>query len=274
MRRAEILEILDGTHPRVGRGVALALYALIVATAVIISLETLPGLPQAARSALFAAEIVILAVFALEYLLRLACAAHPLRYAFSFWGLVDFIAIVPALLFLFPDLVTVRMLRLLRLLRILKLFKANRALDRIALALDRVKAEFLIFLFIACLAVFLAAVGIHHFEHAAQPAAFGSIPASLWWAVATLTTVGYGDVYPITTGGRIFTGVILLIGIGIIAVPAGLITAALAETGTGKAPPDPRDRAPGPGPDLDPDTRARGTGAQTAPTPSNREDNT
>jgi voltage-gated potassium channel len=266
MTRANIIDTLDGTHPRVGRGVALAIHALIVASAVVIAVETLPELSDRARAALFAAEIAILSAFAVEYALRLACSAHPLRYALSFWGIIDFIAVVPAVLFLFPDLTTVRTLRLLRLLRILKLFKANRALDRIAMALDRVKAEFLIFIFIACVALYLAAVGIYHFERAAQPEAFGSIPESLWWAVATLTTVGYGDVYPITTGGRVFTGVILLIGIGVIAVPAGLITAALAEA---------NHAAPRPAPhDLDPDGRAEGTGAQTSPNPSSTEDTT
>jgi voltage-gated potassium channel len=266
MRRHDIIDILDGTHPRIGRGVALTVYALIVASAVVIALETVPDLPTSLRAALRWVEAGILAIFCVEYLLRLTCSARPWRYALSFWGIIDFIAVVPAVLFLFPDLTTVRTLRLLRLLRILKLFKANRALDRIAMALDRVKAEFLIFIFIACVALFLAAVGIYHFEHLAQPEAFGSIPESLWWAVATLTTVGYGDVYPITTGGRIFTGVILLIGIGVIAVPAGLITAALAEANHEAPRPAPRN--------LDPDGRAEGTGAQTAPNPSNTEDNT
>jgi voltage-gated potassium channel len=264
MRRDDVIEILDGTHPRVGRGVALAIYALIVASAVVIALETMPELSETARSALRGVEAFILAAFCVEYILRLTCSAQPLRYAFSFWGIIDFIAVVPAVLFLFPDLTTVRTLRLLRLLRILKLFKANRALDRIAKAINRVKEEFLIFLFIACVALYLASVGIYHFEHIAQPEAFGSIPESMWWAVATLTTVGYGDVYPVTTGGRIFTGVILLIGIGVIAVPAGLITAALAEAGHDAPAPEPLD--------PDPDKRATGTGAQTATHPSNRED--
>ncbi|NKX44128.1 ion transporter [Roseicyclus persicicus] len=264
MHRADVIEILDGTHPRVGRGVALAIYGLIVASAVVIAVETLPDLSERARGVLQGLELVILAAFCVEYVLRLTCSAHPLRYALSFWGIVDFVAVVPAVLFLFPDLTTVRSLRLLRLLRILKLFKANRALDRIAMAINRVKAEFLIFLFIACVALYLAAVGIYHFEHLAQPEAFGSIPESLWWAVATLTTVGYGDVYPITVGGRVFTGVILLIGIGVIAVPAGLITAALAEAG--------HDRPEATPLDPDPDKRAGGPGAQTAPNPSNTED--
>jgi voltage-gated potassium channel len=144
---------------------------------------------------------------------------------------------VPAVLFLFPDLTTVRSMRLLRLLRILKLLKANRALDRIARAIVQIRAELLIFLFVGMVILYLAAVGIYHFEHIAQPEAFGSIPASLWWALATLTTVGYGDVYPITTGGRIFTGLVLMVGIGIVAVPAGLITAALLNNRTGGATP-------------------------------------
>lgn len=229
MKRTDIIDILDGTHPRVGRGVALGIYALICASAVVIALETLPDLTPRVNAILVGAEIAILSIFVVEYALRLTCSEKPLRYAFSFWGIVDFLAIVPALVFLLPDFATIRAIRLLRILRLLKLFKANRALDRIAKALDRTKAEFAIFFFIACVALYLAAVGIYHFEHVAQPDGFSSIPESLWWAIATFTTVGYGDVYPITAGGRIFTGVVMLIGIGIIAVPAGLVTAALTE---------------------------------------------
>ena len=221
MRRAEVIDILEGTHPRAGRGVALGIYVLIIISAVVIALETMPSLPDGLRRVLGMVEVLILGTFGVEYILRLACSARPLRYAFSFWGIVDFIAIVPAIVFVIPDLATVRALRLLRLLRILKLFKANRALDRIADAVYSVRAEFGIFLFIAITALYLAAVGIYHFEHVAQPEAFNSIPQSLWWAVATLTTVGYGDVYPVTAGGRIFTGAVLLIGIGVIAVQIG-----------------------------------------------------
>ncbi len=231
MRRAEITEILDGTHPRVGRRVAFAIYAMIVASAVIIAVETVPGLPTGLHRLFLWAELAIVTVFAAEYLLRLTCASRPLAYAFSFWGVVDFLAVVPAIVFLFPDLVTLRAMRLLRLLRILKLFKANRALDRIVRAFHQVRAELAIFLVIAMLILYLAAVGIYHFEHRAQPEAFSSIPASLWWALATLTTVGYGDIVPITVGGRLFTGLVLMVGFGVIAVPAGLITAALMESG-------------------------------------------
>lgn len=229
MSRHDIIEILEGTSPRFGRGVALAIYGLICISAVVIALETVPDLSARTNTILVATEIIILAVFLVEYVLRLTCTPEPWKYALSFWGIVDFLAIVPALVFLLPDFTTIRALRLLRILRLLKLFKANRALDRITYALDQAKTEFAIFFFIACVALYLAAVGIYHFEHEAQPDGFSSIPESLWWAIATFTTVGYGDVYPITTGGRIFTGLVMLIGIGIIAVPAGLITAALTE---------------------------------------------
>lgn len=229
-KRSEIIEILDGTHPRVGRGVALAIYALICGSAVIIAIETMPDLNAGIKAWLVIAEIVIVGLFLIEYIMRLACSKSPLKYAFSFWGIIDFLAVIPALLFLLPDFATIRAIRLLRVLKLLKLLKANRALDRIILALNRVKTELAIFFFIVCVALYLAAVGIYHFEHLAQPEGFSSIPKSLWWAISTFTTVGYGDVYPITTGGRIFAGLVMLIGIGIIAVPAGLITAALTQT--------------------------------------------
>jgi voltage-gated potassium channel len=237
MTRQGIIAALDGSHPTLGSRVALVIYALIIVSAVVIALETLPGLTPETHRLLIVAEFTILTVFAIEYILRLACSPKPLSYAFSFWGIIDFIAIVPAVLFLFPDLTTVRAMRLLRLLRILKLLKANRALERIAQAFVQIRAELLIFLFVGTVLLYLAAVGIYHFEHIAQPEAFGSIPASLWWALATLTTVGYGDVVPITTGGRAFTGLVLMVGIGIVAVPAGLITASLLNNRTGGATP-------------------------------------
>ncbi|RFU14675.1 ion transporter [Rhodobacteraceae bacterium W635] len=230
MARAGIIAALDGTHARIGRSVALGVHGLIIVSAIAIAVETIPGLDPALRRALLWVEYTTLSVFAAEYLLRLTCSPRPLRYAVSFWGIVDFLAVVPAILFLLPDAQSIRSLRLLRLIRLLKLFYASRALDRLAGAFEKNRAELLIFTLIALVMLYLAAVGIHHFEHEAQPETFGSIPASLWWALATLTTVGYGDVYPITPAGRAFTGVVLLIGLGVIAVPAALITTALLET--------------------------------------------
>lgn len=229
MLRSEIHEILDGTHPRVGRGVAIGIYVLIILSALVIAMATLPDLSPRLQAILRWSEHILLSLFAVEYLLRLLSAPRPLHYAVSFWGIVDFLAIVPAIVFLFPDLVTMRSLRLIRLLRLLKLFRANRALDRIGEAFRQTRTELAIFTFIALVVLYLSAVGIYHFERHAQPDVFGSIPQSLWWSIATLSTVGYGDVYPVTAAGRAFTGFVLLIGIGIVAVPAGLLTAALID---------------------------------------------
>lgn len=225
--KSRVQAALEGADPRFGNRVALALYGAIVATALAITLQSLPDLPPVVRRLSFALELVLLAVFSVEYALRLWSAPDRWRYALSFWGLVDLCAVLPALLFLFPDTQAIRALRLIRAVRLLKLLRMRRALVRVEYAINQSRDELLLFSFIAVIVLFLAAVGIHHLERDAQPEAFGSIPGALWWALATLTTVGYGDVYPVTTGGRLFTALTLLIGLGIVAIPAGLITSAL-----------------------------------------------
>jgi len=230
MARERLIAILDGEDPAWGRGPAFVVQGLIVLSATVLTIETLPTLNPGTRTILLWAEAILLGIFVVEYLARLFSAPRPLEYALSFWGIVDFLACIPAALFLFPDLQAIRAFRLLRLVRLLKLLRASHALDRMSRALTSIREELIVFSFVAVAVLFLTGVGIYHFERTAQPEAFGSIPHSLWWAVASLSTVGYGDVYPITTGGRIFTGFVLLIGLGVVAVPAGLITAALMES--------------------------------------------
>jgi voltage-gated potassium channel len=201
---------------------------LIVFSVICFSLETLPDLDARIIDFLYYAEFVTVIVFTLEYLLRLYASNSRVRFVFSFYGLVDLIAILPFYLVLAFDLRSLRLLRLLRLARLLKLTRYNQALQRFANAIASSKEELILFTCASLIMIFLAAVGIYHFEHEAQPLKFRSIFDCLWWAVATLTTVGYGDVYPITLGGRLFTFVVLLIGLGMIAVPTGIITAALS----------------------------------------------
>jgi voltage-gated potassium channel len=232
MTRREVLAILDGTHVGFGRRVAFALQALIILSAVAIALETEPSLSARIQRLLLWFEIFVLAVFSLEYVIRLYCAEGRWRYALSFWGLVDILSIVPAIIFLTPEWQAVRAFRLLRLLRLLKLFRSSRALDRLVTAFREVRGELMIFGVLAALMLYVSAVGIYIFEHEAQPELFSSIPKSLWWAVASFTTVGYGDMFPITPGGRIFTTFVLFIGLGIIAVPAAIVTTALLEAET------------------------------------------
>jgi len=115
------------------------------------------------------------------------------------------------------------------LVRILKLFKYSKAIKQFHRALVIAKEELILFGFVAAIMLYLSAVGIYYFENAAQPEQFKSVFHSLWWAVTTLTTVGYGDMFPVTTGGKLFTFFVLMIGLGIVAVPTGLVASALSQ---------------------------------------------
>jgi len=227
MRRAEIVALIDGTHPRHGRGLACAHQVLIAVSCIAIAVETVPDLPAWARRGLLRLELVILIVFAAEYALRVVCAPRPLRYVASFWGLVDLISWLPLLVALDPEWLALRALRLMRLMRVLKLLHANPALSRLQRALARSRGELAVFAMLGAIVLYIAAVGIYIFEHPVQPEVFSSIPKSGWWAVVSFTTVGYGDMYPVTVGGRIFTALVLFVGLGVIAVPTAVITSAL-----------------------------------------------
>lgn len=225
--RERVRSILEGEHPRWGRTFDYVVYVLIVVTMIGVTLETLPNLPNNWKVALAGLEVAVVAIFTAEYLLRIFAAPKPLGYILSFWGLVDLLTIAPFYLSLGLDLRAIRSLRLLRLFRILKAFR--RAGDRLVGAFIRVREELALFGAFALVMLFFSGVGIYQFEHEAQPENFASIPHGLWWALVTMTTVGYGDVYPITLGGRLFTFLVLIVGLGVIAVPTGLIASALTE---------------------------------------------
>ncbi len=229
MTKAEIIALLDGTHDRHGGLVAHAIHTLIVLSAIAIALETEPTVPPTLHRLLYGFEVFVVGVFAAEYTLRLLATKHPLRYAVSFWGIVDLLAFLPAIALLTPEWQVVRALRLVRLF---KLFRASQSLDRLVEAMRQVRGELFVFGVISALMLYVSAVGIYLFEHEAQPEVFTSILTSLWWALASFTTVGYGDMVPITPGGRLFTAIVLFIGLGIIAVPAAIVTTALLEAET------------------------------------------
>jgi len=208
---------------------AWSIAGLILFSVVTFSIETLPGLSSMTRAFLYYSEIVVVGLFSIEYLCRIYTSPQRLRFIFSFYGLVDLLAILPFYLGFFFDLRSLRLVRLLRLLRILKLARYNLAILRFVRAMYLAKEELVIFTIASFVLLFLAAVGIYHFENEAQPEVFRSIFDALWWAVATLTTVGYGDIYPITGGGRLFTFGILMVGLGMIAVPTGIIASSLSD---------------------------------------------
>jgi voltage-gated potassium channel len=222
-------DIIERTDHRAGRLFDLFIQALIVLSLVSFSIETLPGLSAQSREVLRTIEIVTIGIFTVEYLLRIAVADRRLDYIFSFFGIVDLVAILPFYVASGVDLRAVRAFRLLRLFRIFKLVRYSQAVQRFHRAFLIAREEIVLFFSAACLLLFVAGVGIYYFENPAQPEAYASIFHSLWWAVATLTTVGYGDIYPITVGGKIFTFMVLIVGLGVVSVPAGLVASALSE---------------------------------------------
>lgn len=196
-------------------------------SALAIAVETEPNLSAGMKTFLYGFEIFVLVVFASEYVLRVVCAPNRWRYVFSFWGIIDLISALPLLFVLDGNWAVLRTLRLLRLVRVLKLIHTNRAMQRLQQALHDTRGELGVFAILAVIIVYIAGVGIYTFEHEAQPEVFATIPDSLWWAVVSFTTVGYGDSFPITWEGRLFTMGILFVGLGVIAVPTALITTAL-----------------------------------------------
>ncbi len=200
--------------------------ALIVLSLIAMPVETLPRIKPAVLSVLEGFELFTVAVFTVEYLIRLITAERKLKYVLSFGGVVDMAAVLPFYLSAGIDL---RPLRILRLLRILKLFRFGKSAERLTAAFLSIRSELCIFLIITAVLLYFSATGIYYFENAAQPEHFKSIPHSLWWGAVTLTTVGYGDVYPITAGGRIFTFGVLIAGMGVVAVPSALMASALTK---------------------------------------------
>lgn len=207
----------------------IALQALIFLCLIGFAVETLPNLSPAQQKWLNVFEWFSVVVFTIEYLLRLWFSRSRWGYARSFFGIIDLISILPFYIGLGVDLRNLRALRMLRLFRILKLARYSKAMRRFHRAFVLTKEEIVLFLTTTFILLYIAGMGIYHFENAAQPDRYRSMFDGLWWAVATLTTVGYGDVYPITVGGKIFTFVILILGLGIIAVPTGMVASALAK---------------------------------------------
>ena len=223
-----IAEVVQRSDTPAGRVFDLCVLALILYSIVTLSIETVPDLSEPSKKFLRISEILVTLLFTVEYGLRIATSSQRIKYIFSFLGIIDLIAIAPFYLALGVDLRGIRAFRLFRVFRILKLTRYSKAMKRFGKALDLAREEIVLFMLTTTVLLFLSAVGIYYFENQAQPEHFKSIPHSLWWAVATLTTVGYGDVYPVTAGGKFFTFAILMIGLGIVAVPAGLVASALS----------------------------------------------
>ena len=222
-------QVIEQNDTGLGKWFDIFIQCLILLSLITFSMETLPDLSEETRRVLRVIEVITVIIFTIEYILRIIVSDRKLKFVFSFFGIIDLIAILPFYIAIGIDLRAVRVFRFLRLFRILKLARYSEAIDRYSLALKLAKYEIILFFTVTLMLFYFSGVGIYYFENPAQPEAFKSIFHSLWWSVATLTTVGYGDIYPITTGGKIFTFFILMIGLGIVAVPAGLLASALSK---------------------------------------------
>ena len=224
-----IRSIIEDNTTTKGRIFDYFIQILILLSLVAFSIETFPNNSDNTIEFLKVLEIICIVIFSIEYLLRIYVAQKPLKYIFSFYGIIDLLAIFPFYLKASYDLRALRVFRVFRIFRALKLIRYNKALNRFQVAAKIVKEEMVLFLMVTLIFVFLSSSGIYFFENNAQPEEFSSIFHSFWWAIVTLTTVGYGDVYPITVGGKIFTFFILLIGVGVVTVPAGLVASGLSK---------------------------------------------
>jgi voltage-gated potassium channel len=225
----------------VDRVVAVFLMLLILINAVAVVLETVDDLNQRFGSIFYAIEIVSIAIFTAEYLLRLWAAPLDPRYAKPFWGrlryaftlmaMVDLLAILPAFL---PLIFTVdlRIIRFLRIFRLFRLFKMSRYVESLN-SLDDVvrskKEELVVTLVMITMLLLFSSSLMYVVETEAQPDKFPDIPSAMWWGIATLTTVGYGDVFPITPLGKLLGAFIALLGIGMFALPTGILASGFAE---------------------------------------------
>ncbi len=227
--RVRVRDILAG-HGKLGRLSDFITFGATLLAVTVFAVETVPQFYDSYEPLFHATEVLLSIMFLVEYLGRIWSSEKPLSYIFSFWGAVDLASTAPALVFLGPDVAFARGLRLFRLARILKFFRIKHAQERLLEAIRVVAPDLAVFLGFTIVLLFFASAGIYHFEHDAQPEVFKSIPHSMWWAVVTFTTVGYGDIVPVTTGGRIFTGILLILGLSIVAIPTGLFSSALSET--------------------------------------------
>jgi voltage-gated potassium channel len=215
------------------------LIALIVASVIAVTLESIPDVEAAHAQAFYWFEVITVAAFSVEYFLRLWCAVEDedlqypgrspfvirIRYFFSAYALIDLLAVLPFYLVITSTMgaVDMRFLRCVRLLRILKLTRYSSAFEILVTTCKENFRPLAAAFFVLLTVMLLAAMGMYFFERHAQPVAFRSIPDSMWWAVSTLTTVGYGDVTPVTTAGKIFGALITIIGVGMVALPTGIL---------------------------------------------------
>jgi len=230
--KRKLYEIIFEADTVAGKIFDIFLLSLITISVVVIFLESVPSLQIKYQPLFHTLEVTFTFIFALEYLLRLWVLPQPMKFAKSFYGIIDLMAIIPTILELvFPQLHFLLIIRALRLLRIFRIFRMlNFLKDSLVIvnSLWAARRKIMVFFFAVILITIIAGTVMYIIENG-QNNGFSSIPKSIYWAIVTLTTVGYGDVTPITALGKTLASFIMLLGYCIIAVPTGIVSASIAK---------------------------------------------
>jgi voltage-gated potassium channel len=230
--RAKLHEIIYEADTPIGKAFDVILLLLILLSVIIVMLESVGPIDAKYHSALYILEWIITIFFTIEYIARIITVNKPSKYIFSFFGIIDFLSTIPLYLSLIfagsSYLLTVRALRLLRVFRILKVTRYIGASNHLAKALMQSRAKIFVFLFFVVIISVIAGTLLYIIE--GEQSGFTSIPRSVYWAIVTLTTVGYGDISPATPLGQFVASIIMIMGYGIIAVPTGIVSAEYAST--------------------------------------------
>lgn len=232
-----LLNFHDGGQTTLERITDWSLIGLVLLNTATVVLDSVKGIDAHYHPFFIGIELVSIYIFTLEYALRVWSCVEDRRYRHPLWGrlrfmcsplaLIDLVAVLP--FYLSIGLLDLRFLRLVRLLRLLKVTRYVRALHVIGQVVRRKRAELLVTLGMIGLILLLVSSVMYSIESVAQPDKFGSIPDTMWWGVATLTTVGYGDVYPITPAGKVFSSIIAVLGLGLFAIPTGILASGFNE---------------------------------------------
>jgi len=230
--RPKLHEIIFEAETPAGKAFDVALLVAIVVSVAVVMLESVPGIRAEYGSTLRTIEWIITILFTIEYILRLIAVGNPLRYALSFFGLVDLLAIVPTYLSFFiagsQSLLVIRVLRLLRVFRVLKLAHFVGEARMLHAALRASSRKIIVFLGAVLMIVLIVGSLMYLIEGPEN--GFTSIPESVYWAIVTMTTVGYGDIAPQTFFGKMLASLVMILGYGIIAVPTGIVTVEIASS--------------------------------------------
>ena len=229
--RSKVKIIIYGTNTVLGRLFDLVLLGLILLSVLLVMMETVQGVNQKYHSELLICEWVITAFFTLEYILRIISIQKPVKYIFSFYGIIDLLAVLPMYLSIFfpgaSILSVIRALRFFRLFKILHIPQISQQSIQLREAIEASKEKILVFIYFVLIATVIIGSLMYLIE--GQETGFTSIPISIYWTIVTLTTVGYGDISPGTPLGQFVASLVMILGYGIIAVPTGIVTAEFAK---------------------------------------------